>query len=188
MLKSLNFFCFLILNFVFGPPVIAFGAPSSADVRLSQVGIPSEGGPLPVVASRNQAELLVSSDPKLVAEKRLAYDFYRVVLIGLHLERIQEFMRTDYIQHNPNVDTGMDGFIKAFSQLGPPRKIPNQIPDLVSIQAEGDIVTLSFVSHLHNPAHLGSDYTTTWFDMFRIQDGKIAEHWDCATKNLPTKN
>ena len=24
--------------------------------------------------------------------------------------------------------------------------------------------------------------TTTWFDMFRIENGKIAEHWDCAPK------
>ena len=25
-------------------------------------------------------------------------------------------------------------------------------------------------------------YTTTWFDMFRVEGGKIAEHWDPATK------
>jgi len=25
-------------------------------------------------------------------------------------------------------------------------------------------------------------YTTTWFDMFRIEGGKIAEHWDAAPK------
>jgi predicted SnoaL-like aldol condensation-catalyzing enzyme len=25
-------------------------------------------------------------------------------------------------------------------------------------------------------------YTTTWFDMFRVVDGKIVEHWDPATK------
>jgi predicted SnoaL-like aldol condensation-catalyzing enzyme len=24
--------------------------------------------------------------------------------------------------------------------------------------------------------------TTTWFDMFRIENGKIAEHWDCAPR------
>jgi predicted SnoaL-like aldol condensation-catalyzing enzyme len=25
-------------------------------------------------------------------------------------------------------------------------------------------------------------YATTWFDLFRIVDGKIAEHWDPAVK------
>jgi predicted SnoaL-like aldol condensation-catalyzing enzyme len=28
----------------------------------------------------------------------------------------------------------------------------------------------------------GQKYTSTWFDMFRIENGKIAEHWDPATK------
>jgi len=28
----------------------------------------------------------------------------------------------------------------------------------------------------------GKPYTTTWFDMFRIANGKIVEHWDIARK------
>jgi predicted SnoaL-like aldol condensation-catalyzing enzyme len=51
---------------------------------------------------------------------------------------------------------------------------------LVSIQAEGDIVTMSFVNQLTDTK--GEAYTTTWFDMFRVQDGKITEHWDCDIK------
>jgi predicted SnoaL-like aldol condensation-catalyzing enzyme len=43
-------------------------------------------------------------------------------------------------------------------------------------------VTLSFVDELPDPKNKNVKYTTTWFDMFRIQDGKIAEHWDCAVK------
>jgi predicted SnoaL-like aldol condensation-catalyzing enzyme len=30
--------------------------------------------------------------------------------------------------------------------------------------------------------HEGQTYTTTWFDMFRVADGKIVEHWDYGTK------
>ena len=152
---------------------------TSANPKIIPANISSSAGPLPVVASQDQAALLRNSDPKLVANKRLAYDFYRIILLGLHLERIEEFMRTDYIQHNPNVDTGMEGFLKAFSKLGPPRKIPNEIPDLVSIQAENDLVTMSFVSNVRDAAYPEKNYTSTWFDMFRIQNGKIAEHWDC---------
>jgi len=33
-----------------------------------------------------------------------------------------------------------------------------------------------------DPRVKGKKYTTTWFDMLRFQDGKIAEHWDSATK------
>ena len=155
---------------------------TSANPKVIPANISSGAGPLPVVASQDQAALLRNSDTKLVADKRLAYDFYRIILLGLHLERIEEFMRIDYIQHNPNVDTGMDGFLKAFSQLGPPRKIPNDVPDLVSIQAEDDFVTMSFVSNVRDAAHPEKNYTTTWFDMFRIKNGKIAEHWDCDLK------
>ena len=29
----------------------------------------------------------------------------------------------------------------------------------------------------------GKPYTTTWFDLYRLQDGKIIEHWDPALKS-----
>jgi len=137
---------------------------------------------VPVTPSADQQSLLKSSDAKLERNKRLVYDFSRVVLAGLHLDQVPEFMREDYIQHNPNVATGMKGFLDAFSKLGPPRPIPSQIKGLVSIQAEGDMVVLSFVDEPPNPSPNDGHYTTTWFDMFRIQDGKIAEHWDCDIK------
>ena len=134
-------------------------------------------GALPVTPAKNQAELLASRDPRLAANKKLAYDFFRIVLRGRRLDQAPRFMRDDYIQHNPNVDTGLAGFLRFFSKLGGPRDIPSELPGLVLIQAEGDYVTLSFVDERKDPAK--EPYTTTWFDMFRIQDGKIAEHWDC---------
>jgi ketosteroid isomerase-like protein len=56
---------------------------------------------------------------------------------------------------------------------------------LVSITADGDLVVLGFVRELPDPKEPGRTYTTTWFDMFRIADGKIAEHWDPAEKQAP---
>lgn len=137
---------------------------------------------LPVVPTKNQQELLQSNDVKLAADKRLAYDFFRVVLKGRRLDDVPKYMREDYIQHNPNVETGMKGFKEFFAKQGGPREIPSTLPNLVAIQAEGDYVTLSFADEHDDPAIKGKKYTTTWFDMFRIQDGKIAEHWDCALK------
>jgi predicted SnoaL-like aldol condensation-catalyzing enzyme len=29
----------------------------------------------------------------------------------------------------------------------------------------------------------GKPYTTTWFDLYRLKDGKIIEHWDPALKS-----
>ncbi len=94
-------------------------------------------------------------------------------------------MKDDYIQHNPNADTGIVGFKAYFTKLGGPQAVQDTVPGLVAIQAEGNFVTLSFVREMPDPVNKGQKYTTTWFDMFRIDNGKIAEHWDVATKAAP---
>jgi len=139
---------------------------------------------LPVVAGKDQAAMLKSSDPKLAANKKVAYDFFRVVLRGFRLDQADKYMANDYMQHNPNAETGMAGF-KAYFQPRVPNPlppVPETLPGLVAIQAEGDYVTLSFVREYDDPDAKGKKYTTTWFDMFRIVNGKIVEHWDSATK------
>jgi predicted SnoaL-like aldol condensation-catalyzing enzyme len=139
-------------------------------------------GALPVEPAKDQAALLKSKDAHLAANKKAAYDFYRIVLRGLHLDQADKYMREDYIQHNPNADTGMKGFKEYFTKLGGPKDIPETIVGLVAIQAEGEYVTLSLVREYDDPKEKGKKYTSTWFDMFRFENGKIAEHWDPATK------
>ena len=134
--------------------------------------------PKPLAA---QEELLKDRDPKLAANKKLVYDFWREVLEARHLDLAEKYMRTDYMQHNPNAETGVAGFKAYFSRLGGPLPIDPKIKrQVISIVAAGDLVVLSFVQD--NKDSKGQPYKTTWFDMFRIQDGKIAEHWDSATK------
>jgi len=132
-------------------------------------------------ALASQEELLKSTDPKLAANKKLVYDFWREVLEARHLDLADKYMRTDYMQHNPNAETGVAGFKAYFSRLGGPLPIEPKIKrEVISIVAQGDLVVLSFVQE--NKDSKGQPYKTTWFDMFRIQDGKIAEHWDSALK------
>ncbi len=142
---------------------------------------------IPVTVAPDQAALLHSPDPKLAAHKKLCYDFYRIVLRGRRLTEAEKYMREDYIQHNPNAETGIKGFKEFFSKLGGELPIPETLADLVWIQAEGDIVTLALRREHDDPAHPGHKYSTTWFDMFRVEGGKIAEHWDPATKPIPMK-
>ena len=47
----------------------------------------------------------------------------------------------------------------------------------IAIVAEKDLVIISFAVKKQEPAKPGF-YTTTAFDMFRIENGLIAEHWD----------
>jgi len=51
-----------------------------------------------------------------------------------------------------------------------------------AILADGDYVLLSFVQERADPKDASKQYTTTWFDLFRIEDRKIAEHWDSAIR------
>lgn len=140
-------------------------------------------GQVAAEAGRNQDALLKSSDPHLAANKRLVFDFWRSVLEGGHLELTDKYLAESYIQHNPSVPTGRAGFVKFFSAFSKPSPIEAHIKaPLVSIVAERDMVVLSFVKHLPDPKDARKTYTTTAFDMFRVENGKIAEHWDAQTK------
>jgi predicted SnoaL-like aldol condensation-catalyzing enzyme len=137
---------------------------------------------LSVEAHRNQAELLPSAERSLAANKRLVYDFWREVLQAHHVERAPEYLAESYIQHNPNVPTGRAAFMEFFGRL-PREPVETTIDDLVSIVAERDLVILAFRRELPDLENEGQTYTTTWFDMFRIDAGKIVEHWDYGTKD-----
>ena len=134
----------------------------------------------------SQKILLQSSDPKLAANKKLVYDCWREMLEAGHLELADKYLAENYMQHNPNVPTGRKGFVEFFSKFAQPKSIVDTIKaPVVAIVAEGDLVVISFASKLPDPADSTKTYTSTWFDMFRIENGKLAEHWDGAQK---TKN
>jgi predicted SnoaL-like aldol condensation-catalyzing enzyme len=141
---------------------------------------------VPVQAIVDHEQLLASTEPRLAANKRLVYDFWREVFEGGHMELADKYMAESYIQHNPNVPTGRKAFVDFFSKFAKPKPIePRVKAPLVAVTAEGNLVVLSFVRELPDPKDASKKYTTTWFDMFRIEDGKIAEHWDAAPKQQP---
>lgn len=136
-----------------------------------------------VVPSADHEQLLASSDARLAANKRLVYDFWREVFEGGHMELAEKYMAEGYIQHNPNVPTGRAAFIDFFSKNVAPGAIQARVKaPLVAILADGNLVVLVFAREVPDAKDPGQKYTTTWFDMFRLEGGKIAEHWDPATK------
>ena len=138
---------------------------------------------LPVQAAADQAALLGSADPQLAANKRLVYDFWREVLEAGHMELAARYTTETYIQHNPNIPTGRAALVVFFTRYVKPKSIqPTIQAPVVAIVAEGDKVIISFVQMTADPKDATKKSTTTWFDMFRIENGKIAEHWDCAMK------
>jgi predicted SnoaL-like aldol condensation-catalyzing enzyme len=133
--------------------------------------------------AQNQKAMLYSNDPKLVQNKKIVYDFWRSVLEGGHLELAPQYMTETYIQHNPNVPTGRQGFLDFFGKFAKPQPIADTIKaPIIALVAEGDRVVLSFKQVNPDPIDPTKHYTTTWFDMLRIENGKVAEHWDSALK------
>lgn len=74
-----------------------------------------------------------------------------------------------YIQHNPTADNGPDAAIALIEGLSARRGFRASVKRMV---AEGDLVAL----HLHLAFDDGPDLAV--MDMFRLEDGKIVEHWD----------
>lgn len=138
---------------------------------------------VPVTASADHETMLASADPQLAENKRLVYDFYREVLEAGHLDLSSKYLNETYIQHNPRVPSGREAFVQFFGRFKKPAPIePRVKAGLVSIVAERDLVILSIVREMEDPKDASKKYTTTWFDMFRVADGKIAQHWDAALK------
>jgi predicted SnoaL-like aldol condensation-catalyzing enzyme len=141
------------------------------------------GAQVAVVANANHEQMLASPDARLAANKRLVYDFWREVFEAGHMELSAKYLTDGYIQHNPNVPTGRAAFVDYFSKNVAPKPIESHVKaPLVAILADRDLVVLAFMREATDPKNPATKYTTTWFDMFRLEDGKIAEHWDAATK------
>lgn len=149
--------------------------------RAPEPGLSEPGKPVSVTIAQAQDALLTSDDPQLAANKKLVFDWWREVLAAAHVEAADKYMHVDYIQHNPNIATGREGFVRFFSTR-PWQEISPTIANLVTIVAEDDLVVFAFRRELPDPQDPTKRYTSTWFDMMRVKDGKIAEHWDYGTK------
>ena len=141
------------------------------------------GTPVTAIAPALQSQLLQSPDPQLAANKKLVFDFWREVIDAGQLDKAATYLTEGYIQHNPNIADGRAAFVAYFAQFSKPSPVQSQISlPLVNIIAEGPYVTLVFVQTLPDKTNPGKTYTTTAVDIFRIADGKIAEHWDSMRK------
>lgn len=137
----------------------------------------------PVVPSPRQEALLVSADSKLAQNKKLVFDFWREVVDAGQVQLIEKYVADNYIQHNPNIASGRTALVEQIAKNVKQQPVKPQIKaPVVSIVAEGNLVVVSLASEMVDPKDPEKRYTTTWFDMFRIENGKIAEHWDSALK------
>jgi predicted SnoaL-like aldol condensation-catalyzing enzyme len=146
----------------------------------------SAGAHEPVVGVADPESLFTSPDPKLNANKQVAYGIFRDLLEANHWELADKYLTERYIQHNPNAASGRAGVVKFFTEVVKvqPRPIEKKLRSkIVSVTAEGDLVTVAWPREYKDPKDPSKTYTTTWFDMWRVKDGKADEHWDSAMKS-----
>lgn len=95
----------------------------------------------------------------------------KAAFVDFDAAALPDHFAEDYIQHNPAVPTGLaplQGFLPVLKDMGLRADVHRMIVD-------GDLVATH--ATYHNAQAFGAD-TMVAFDIFRVEDGKIAEHWD----------
>lgn len=111
--------------------------------------------------------------------KKTVLDFYDKAINKKDFEAAKVHFGSKYIQHNPRAADGPEG-LKAFIAFLK-AKFPQYQSTFKRVFADGDYV----IVHVHNipePGHRGRAI----IDIFRLENGKIVEHWDVA-QDIPEK-
>ena len=116
----------------------------------------------------------------LEENKKNAIAFYKTAYEGNPRKAVELYVGDKYIQHNPDVADGLQGFIDYFERMQ--REYSEKSIEFVRCIAEGDLVAL----HTHQTWPDNDQYVT--MDFFRFNEqGKICEHWD-AIQQIPKKS
>ena len=106
-----------------------------------------------------------------MTNKEVVEKMYEEFFNAHDIDAALKYVREDYIQHNPGVGQGraalMEGFAAKF-KVEPTFKL-----EIQKIICEDDMVAV----YLKNVDPEGTTKCRV-VDIYRMQDGKLAEHWD----------
>ena len=119
-------------------------------------------------------------EQKLEENKKTVTAFYKLAFNDHKpVEAVEKYVGGSYRQHNPMVADGSLAFIDFVSDVA--RKNPGLHIDIKRVIAEGDMV----VTHV-NIKTSKEDRGLAAIDIFRLEKGKIVEHWD-VVQPIPEK-
>ncbi|MEH6578884.1 MAG: hypothetical protein V7731_17620 [Amphritea sp.] len=115
---------------------------------------------------------------KTEANKKLVAEFVDTILVKGQFDQLAKFFDGDnYIQHNTAIADGLSGLgqaLEAMTQQG----ITMVYTKNYAVLGEG-----SFVLSISEGTFAGEP--TSYYDLFRVENGKIAEHWDVMESIIP---
>ncbi|HMK46419.1 MAG TPA: nuclear transport factor 2 family protein, partial [Methanocella sp.] len=120
-------------------------------------------------------------DVKMTAiNKKLVKEFVEDILVNGKMEKLTDYFTGDsYIQHNPAIADGLSGLGKAIEAMAA-QGIIMKYNKVHYVLGEGNFVlTVSEGSF--------ADKHSSFYDLFRIENDKIAEHWD-TIEPIPDKS
>ncbi|MFF5979733.1 nuclear transport factor 2 family protein [Streptomyces olindensis] len=124
------------------------------------------------VSGRSQTDgpTEVTRADRTEANRALVTEFARKVLVGADYSVLTDYISTEtYHQHNPEAADGLDGFAAAAATWAEQGRnlVYKQVHRVI---AEGEFVLVQSEGEFGVPV--------AYYDLFRVADGKIVEHWD----------
>jgi len=107
------------------------------------------------------------------ANRKAVLAFYEKGLNQKDADGALAYVGDRYVQHNPNAADGPEGFRKFIGFLR--EKFPNSHSEIKRSFVDGDYVILH-VNAVREPGTKGNAIV----DIFKLENGKIVEHWDVA--------
>ncbi len=139
----------------------------------------------PVVGVADPEALFRDKDPAIQRNKQATLHIMRELLQCGHWSDAGTWLTERYIQHNPNVVSGLAPVVRFFGSRPRAPACDKLTTPVVAVLADRDLVAVVTARTLKHPTEPGKTYTTSWFDMWRFVDGKADEHWDGAELFTP---
>lgn len=115
---------------------------------------------------------------KTAANKTLVKNFVEDILVNGKMEKLAGYFDGDnYLQHNPNIADGLSGLGKALEYMAS-QGIIMKYDKVHRVLGEGNFVLVVSEGSF-------ADKHTSFYDLFRVENGKIAEHWDVMESIAP---
>lgn len=122
----------------------------------------------------------ITDKSKEESNKSLVNELMKVAFIGGDYSNITKYISPEkYLQHNPSVADGLDGFNDFVGKMAE-QNIFMKYANSYQVIADGN-----FVLTLADGTF--GDQEVAYYDLFRLEDGLIVEHWDIVT-SIPPKS